>query len=70
MKKVLSITLKIIIVISSIMGIILSSILKENDYMGGVTALLYFTLQSNMWICLVCLFYLIIELIGFINKKD
>ena len=70
MKKVLSIALKIIIVISSIMGIILSSILKENDYMGGITALLYFTIQSNMWICLVCLFYLVIELIGFINKKD
>lgn len=70
MKKVLSIVLKIIIVISSIMGIILSSILKENDYMGGITALSYFTIQSNMWICLVCLFYLIIELIGFINKKD
>ena len=70
MKKVLSIVLKLIIIVSSIMGVILSSILKENDYMGGVTALLYFTIQSNMWICFICLLLLLVKLIGYINHKS
>lgn len=70
MKKILSVVLKVIIVIASILGVIFSMVLKENEYMGGATSLLYFTIQSNIWICLVSLLFLIIQLLGLINKKD
>jgi len=49
----LSICLEVIVVISSIVGVILS-VLRENDqFMGGPSTILYFTIQSNLWICFI-----------------
>jgi hypothetical protein len=52
-KFYLSIALEVIVVLSSIIGVILS-IQKENDqFMGGPSTILYFTIQSNLWICFI-----------------
>ncbi len=52
-KFYISVTLEIIVVICSILGVILS-ILRENDkFMGGSSTILYFTIQSNLWICFI-----------------
>jgi hypothetical protein len=39
-------------------------IASEDSYMGGVTTLLYFTIQSNMWIGLTCLLFVVFKLIN------
>ena len=65
-KQYISLILKIAIIISSILGVILS-ILKQNDqFMGGVSTLLFFTIQSNLWICIVMIMYIATK----IQKKE
>ena len=49
----ISLLIKIILAISAILGVYLS--LSGKGFMGGGTALLYFTIQSNLWIAAVCL---------------
>ena len=65
-KQCISLMLKITIIISSILGVILS-ILKQNDqFMGGVSTLLFFTIQSNLWICIVMIMFISTK----IQKKE
>ena len=52
---VFSLIFKLIVVVSAVIGIILSSTAKNNAFMVGSTAFMYFTIQSNILIALVCL---------------
>lgn len=70
MKKVIAFILKVIIIISSIIGVVLSMSATTDAFMGGISALLYFTIQSNIWIGTVCLIFLIIKLISIITHKS
>ena len=52
--KVLSIVFKCIVIVSSAVGIILSAIAGAQSFMGGGRVFMYFTVQSNIAIALVC----------------
>ena len=63
-QKIVSIILKIIIVLSVIAGVVLSSMASAESFMGGETVFMYFTVQSNILIALVCLVGLIMILMN------
>ena len=52
--KILSVFLKCAVIISSAVGVILSSIAGAQSFMGGGRVFMYFTVQSNIAIALVC----------------
>ena len=52
--KILSIIFKCIVIVSSAVGIILSAIAGAQSFMGGGRVFMYFTVQSNIAIALVC----------------
>ncbi len=53
-RKIISLVLKIIVIISAIIGTILSYN-SANEFMSGSTVFMYFTIQSNLLIALVSL---------------
>jgi len=59
---VTTIILKLIVVISATIGVILSAIAGIEAFMGGSTVFMYFTIQSNILIALVCLIGMILIL--------
>ncbi len=54
-KNLISVILKIVVFISALIGVILSAIGGKEAFMGGSTVFMYFTIQSNILIALVCL---------------
>ena len=54
-RKVVSLVFKLIVFISALVGIILSAAQSAEYFMGGHTVFMYFTIQSNILIALVCL---------------
>lgn len=68
MRKYLSMFLKFIIVISSFTGIYLS-VFSSSKFMSGLKSLMYFTIQSNIWIGIWSLFLLILMILELIKKK-
>lgn len=69
-KFYLSIVLEAIVVLSSIIGVILS-IQRENDqFMGGASTILYFTIQSNLWICFILFVLFSLKIIEKKTKKQ
>ncbi|SCY72514.1 hypothetical protein SAMN02910292_02660 [Lachnospiraceae bacterium XBB2008] len=54
-RKNKSIILKLITIISATAGIIISAAAGRNAFMGGRTVFMYFTIQSNILIALICL---------------
>jgi len=52
-QKLSTIIFKLIVIISAIIGIILSAI-KSDAFMGGSTVFMYFTIQSNILIAAIC----------------
>ena len=67
-KSVCSITLKICIFISMVIG--LAYTLDAQDLKGKGTNLLYFTTQSNIWIGCLCLVFAVLMIIGLCIKKN
>lgn len=59
---ILTVILKLTVFISATVGIILSAIAGIESFMGGSTVFMYFTIQSNILIALVCLIGLCIVL--------
>lgn len=53
-KRNLSIILKIIVVISAVLGTIISAYAGRDTFMGGSRVFMYFTIQSNIGIALIC----------------
>lgn len=70
MEKVVSLINKGIVVISVIMGVILSVLQRTDAFMSGASTFLYFTIQSNIWIGLICLVFIIIEIINRIKHVN
>ena len=54
-RKNISIILKLITIISATAGIIISAAAGREAFMGGRTVFMYFTIQSNILIALICL---------------
>ena len=53
--KITSFFMKAIVVIAAVVGIVLSAIQSADYFMGGHTVFMYFTIQSNIFIALVCI---------------
>lgn len=70
MKKIVSIFLRLIVFLSSFLGVGLCFFSSSLDFMGGSTSLLYFTNQSNIWIGLICLVFVILDIINLIKKTN
>lgn len=52
--------LKIIVIVSAVLGTILSAAGGRNSFMGGSVVFMYFTIQSNIAIALICLIGLVL----------
>lgn len=52
---IISVILKLVVIISAVVGIVLSAIAGIDAFMGGSTVFMYFTIQSNLLIAFVCL---------------
>lgn len=53
-EKTVSYILKIIVIVSAILGTVLSALGGRNSFMGGKVVFMYFTIQSNIAIALIC----------------
>ena len=58
-----SVVLKLVVIISAVVGIVLSAIAGIGAFMGGSTVFMYFTIQSNLLIALVCLVGLLLMIL-------
>ena len=54
-RKAISIVLKLIVIASAITGTVMSASAGRNSFMGGSRVFMYFTIQSNIAIALICL---------------
>ena len=59
--KIISLYLKAVVIISAVVGVILSAVAAKGIFMGGGRVFMYFTIQSNIAVALV-------ELIGFTGR--
>ena len=69
-KKYVSLSLEFIVVICSIIGVILSILRNGDPYMGGPSTILYFTIQSNIWIAFILCLIFVCKIIGEIKNKN
>lgn len=53
-KKIFSMILKVVVFVSAILGTILSAYAGRNSFMGGKTVFMFFTIQSNICLALIC----------------
>ena len=53
-EKTVSYILKTIVIVSAILGTVLSALGGHNAFMGGKVVFMYFTIQSNIAIALIC----------------
>lgn len=53
--KVVSVILKIIVIIAAVVGIVMSAAAGRETFMGGSSVFMFFTIQSNIAIALICL---------------
>ena len=68
-RKILSAVLKAVVVISAVLGTILSAIAGRNAFMGGGSVFMYFTIQSNLTLAVICAVGLVL-LLGRKNVPD
>ena len=54
MQKAISCILKIIVFVSAILGTFLSAYAGRHSFMGGIRVFMYFTIQSNIAIAIIC----------------
>lgn len=55
LRKIVSCILKGIVVVSAVVGVIMSAMASASAFMGGSRVFMYFTIQSNIAIALICL---------------
>lgn len=65
----ISLILEIIVFVASFSGVIISLSLTGDQFMGGSSTLLYFTIQSNLWIGITLLFISVCKIIERIKNK-
>ena len=63
-EKTVSYILKTIVIVSAILGTVLSALGGHNAFMGGKVVFMYFTIQSNIAIALICAIGLYFMLTG------
>ena len=63
-EKTLSCILKTIVIVSAVLGTVLSALGGRNSFMGGRVVFMYFTIQSNIAIAIVCTVGLFMMLSG------
>ena len=51
--KIISLIFKLIVIIASTFGVALSILMSSGSLVGGASVLMYFTIQSNIWINIV-----------------
>ena len=66
-QKIATIILKLIVIISAFAGILITALSAKEIYIGSSVVFMYFTIQSNIAIALVCLIGLILL---FLNKAN
>ena len=54
-QKIISLILKFIVMISVTAGVIVSAMASSSAFMGGDTVFMYFTIQSNILMAIICL---------------
>ena len=64
MKKILSCIMKIIVIASAVSGTFLSWYAGRDSFMGGRTVFMFFTIQSNIALAVICLIGLVKMLKG------
>ncbi len=62
-RKTVSCVLKLIVILSAVTGTVLSALGGRNSFMGGSRVFMYFTIQSNIVIAVICAagFYLLMR---------
>lgn len=63
-QKALSCMLKVVVILSAVTGTFLSWYAGRSSFMGGRTVFMYFTIQSNIALAVICLIGLIKMLKG------
>ena len=63
-RKILSVVLKAVVVLSAVLGTILSAIAGRSAFMGGGSVFMYFTIQSNIALAVICAVGLVLLLRG------
>ena len=53
-RKNISFILKLIVIISAVVGIVMCTLAGRNSFMGGSRVFMYFTIQSNIAIAVIC----------------
>ncbi|MBO7401456.1 MAG: hypothetical protein J6U10_00515, partial [Lachnospiraceae bacterium] len=53
-RKVFSTLLKITVIVSAVVGTLLSAYAGRKSFMGGSRVFMYFTIQSNIAIAIIC----------------
>ena len=66
--KAISLVLQILVVVCAATGIVLTTRLG-GDFMGGGTAFLYFTVQSNIWIGAICAVFFALNIAALIKQS-
>ena len=63
-RKYLSAVLKTVVLVSAVLGTILSAIAGRSAFMGGGSVFMYFTIQSNLALAVICAAGLVLLLRG------
>jgi len=53
-RKKISFALKLAVILSAVLGTVLSALGEKNSFMGGSVVFMYFTIQSNIAIAVIC----------------
>lgn len=53
--RIASVILKILVILSAVIGTVISAIAGRETFMGGSSVFMFFTIQSNIAIALICL---------------
>lgn len=67
-KSIIKILIKVALVIVGVLGIVLTA--RSTDFMGGGSVFFFFTVQSNIFIMLMALIFLVNEVAVLITKKS
>ncbi len=68
-KKIISLLLELSVSVCAVTGVCMTTFMTSGTFMGGATAFLYFTVQSNVWIGAVCLVFFIAGLAEIITNR-
>ena len=67
-KSIIKILIKIALVVVGVLGIVLTA--QSSEFMGGGSVFFFFTVQSNIFIMLMALIFLVNEVVVLITKKS